>query len=67
MHRSLHKPIRIAVSALLSVLNFVIVIPAVRATAKQTSFPLVVVLAAIVAVTMVSVWRHAVADEASAK
>jgi hypothetical protein len=47
MCRSPHRVIRIAVSALLSVLNFVVVIPTVHATAKQTSFPLVVVLATI--------------------
>jgi hypothetical protein len=39
----------------------------VRATAKQTSFPLVIGLTAVAAVTLGSVWRHAVVDEASAK
>lgn len=57
---------RVAVNALLSILNFV-VIPTVRATANQTSFPLVTALTAVAAVTLVRVWRHAVVDEASAK
>jgi membrane protein YdbS with pleckstrin-like domain len=67
MRRSFHKTIRISVSVLLSILNLVIVIPTVHATANQTSFPLVIVLAAIALVTLVNMWRHAVLDEASTK
>jgi hypothetical protein len=35
----------------------------VRATVNHTSFPLIVVLAAIAAVTLVNVWRHAGLEE----
>lgn len=52
---------RIVLSIVLSAANVVVVVSTVRSTAGQTVFPLVLALVALSVVTLVQVWRNAIA------
>jgi hypothetical protein len=61
MHVSRLVAIHVVTSTALSVMNLLIGSPVLRSTANQRVFPLVLVLAGLSVVTLVQVWRNAVA------
>ncbi len=52
--------IRVALSAVLTLMNLLIGASILRSTANQTVFPLVVALVLFAAATLTRVWHHAV-------